>query len=691
MYYAMDSAANKGTIQTNTYTIDTTLPTATADLSSGIFNKLKSVTLTAADNLDTNPLIYYSTDNGITWNNQQKTVTLNLNQGITTLMYYAMDSAANKGTIQTNTYTIDTTLPTATADLSSGIFNTLKSVTLTAADNLDTNPLIYYSTDNGITWNNLQKTVTLNLNQGITTLMYYAMDSAANKGTIQTNTYTIDTTLPTATADLSSGIFNKLKSVTLTAADNLDTNPLIYYSTDNGITWNNQQKTVTLNLNQGITTLMYYAMDSAANKGTIQTNTYTIDTTLPTATADLSSGIFNTLKSVTLTAADNLDTNPLIYYSTDNGITWNNLQKTVTLNLNQGITTLMYYAMDSAANKGTIQTNTYTIDTTLPTATADLSSGIFNTLKSVTLTAADNLDTNPLIYYSTDNGITWNNQQKTVTLNLNQGITTLMYYAMDSAANKGTIQTNTYTIDTTLPTATADLSSGIFNTLKSVTLTAADNLDTNPLIYYSTDNGITWNNQQKAVTLSLNQGITTLMYYAMDSATNKCTIQTNTYTIDTTVPTATADLSSGIFNTLKSVTLTAADNLDTNPLIYYSTDNGITWNNQQKAVTLNLNQGITTLMYYAMDSATNKCTIQTNTYTIDTTLPTATADLSSGIFNKLKSVTLTAADNLDTNPLIYYSTDNGTTWNNQQKTVTLNLNQGITTLMYYAMDSAANL
>src|SRR5664280_2501623 len=151
--------------------------------------------------------------------------------------------------------------------------------------------------------------------------MYYAMDSAANKGTIQTNTYTIDTTLPTATADLSSGIFNKLKSVTLTAADNLDTNPLIYYSTDNGITWNNLQKTVTLNLNQGITTLMYYAMDSAANKGTIQTNTYTIDTTLPTATADLSSGIFNTLKSVTLTAADNLDTNPLIYYSTDNGIT----------------------------------------------------------------------------------------------------------------------------------------------------------------------------------------------------------------------------------------------------------------------------------------------------------------------------------------------------------------------------------
>ena len=135
-----------------------------------------------------------------------------------------------------------------------------------------------------------------------------------------------------------------------------------------------------------------------------------------------------------------------------------------------------------------IYTETYNIDKVAPTATADLPSGIFNTLKSVTLTATDNLDTNPLIYYSTDNGKTWKNQPKTVTINLSQGITTLMFYAMDSAGNTNiTLQTNKYTIDTTIPTATADLPTGIFNTLKSVTLTAADNLDTNPLIYYSTD------------------------------------------------------------------------------------------------------------------------------------------------------------------------------------------------------------
>ena len=127
----------------------------------------------------------------------------------------------------------------------------------------------------------------------------------------------------------------------------------------------------------------------------------------------------------------------------------------------------MFYAMDNAGKCRYItQTNTYTIDTTQPTATANLPSGIHNTKNSLTLTAADNLDTNPLIYYSTNNGITWNNQQKTVTIKPNEGITNLMFYALDDAGrNVGTTQTNTYTINTKMPVVTANTSSGIYNTL----------------------------------------------------------------------------------------------------------------------------------------------------------------------------------------------------------------------------------
>ena len=111
------------------------------------------------------------------------------------------------------------------------------------------------------------------------------------------------------------------------------------------------------------------------------------------------------------------------------------------------------------------------------------------------------------------------------------------------------------------------------------------------------------------------------MFYAMDSATNKCDTQTNTYTINTKMPIVNADIPSGIYNTLQSVTLTAEDNLDKNPCIYYSTDNGLTWKNQVNTVTINLNEGITTLMYYSENSADNTCPTQTNTYTIDTIPP----------------------------------------------------------------------
>ena len=177
-----------------------------------------------------------------------------------------------------------------------------------------------------------------------------------------------------------------------------------------------------------------------------------IDNVPPNISNNLASGSYNTTKSVTLTATDNHDPNPKVYYSTNNGSTWNNQANSVTLSLSQGITTLKYYVRDAAGNQGTTQTATYTIDTTAPTATANLPGGIYNTTKSVTLTATDNLDTNPIIYYSLNNGSTWNNQVNSVTLSLGQGVTTLKYYARDAAGNQGTIQTETYTIDTTAPT-----------------------------------------------------------------------------------------------------------------------------------------------------------------------------------------------------------------------------------------------
>lgn len=93
------------------------------------------------------------------------------------------------------------------------------------------------------------------------------------------------------------------------------------------------------------------------------------------------------------------------------------------------------------------------IDTVAPTMSSNLASGSYNTIKNVTLTATDHVDVNPKVYYSINDG-TWNNKAKTVTLTLNQGVTTLKYYGRDAAGNQGVTQTAIYTIDTIAPTVT---------------------------------------------------------------------------------------------------------------------------------------------------------------------------------------------------------------------------------------------
>ncbi len=91
------------------------------------------------------------------------------------------------------------------------------------------------------------------------------------------------------------------------------------------------------------------------------------------------------------------------------------------------------------------------IDNVPPSVSNSLAQGSYSTAQSVTLTATDSHDPNPKVYYSTNNGTTWNNQVKTVTLSLGQGVTALKYYGRDAAGNQGATQTATYTINTNMP------------------------------------------------------------------------------------------------------------------------------------------------------------------------------------------------------------------------------------------------
>jgi len=176
-----------------------------------------------------------------------------------------------------------------------------------------------------------------------------------------------------------------------------------------------------------------------------------------------------------------------------------------------------------------------TIDNIAPSVSNNLASGTYNTTKTVTLTATDHVDPNPKVYYSTNGGSTWSYQTKTVTLTLNPGVTTLKYYGKDAAGNVGATQTATYTItDTTAPTVTANLVSSTNSTYPYVILTATDNIDPYPAIYYTT-NGTDPTTSSTRYISPINitsTDSTILKFMARDAAGNQASVQTQCYSLN---------------------------------------------------------------------------------------------------------------------------------------------------------------
>lgn len=174
----------------------------------------------------------------------------------------------------------------------------------------------------------------------------------------------------------------------------------------------------------------------------ISSSGVTVDTTPPTTSINLASGSYNSVKVITLTAKDNKDPSPKIYYSLNGGSTLS-ATNAVSLTLNQGTHTLKYYAKDNKGNTETTKTATYKIDLTAPTVSNNLPEGFYAFNTAVILTASDNMDTNPTLYYRINNN-SWVSAAKTVTIKLAQGINSISYYAKDNVGNTGSTITTNY-------------------------------------------------------------------------------------------------------------------------------------------------------------------------------------------------------------------------------------------------------
>ncbi|MCK9150565.1 NosD domain-containing protein [Methanobacterium alcaliphilum] len=145
-------------------------------------------------------------------------------------------------------------------------------------------------------------------------------------------------------------------NVTLQTVNNLD---CLVYSFDNGTTWYNSTGNVTWSLYEDNWDILYYSIDSEGYNSPIQNVSYVIDGTGPYVWADNGTGLYDQSVLVNLTVTDNVDTNPVIYYTLD-GSTPTNLSTIYTGSLNIiNSTTLKFVGIDNFGNIGLISTEYY--------------------------------------------------------------------------------------------------------------------------------------------------------------------------------------------------------------------------------------------------------------------------------------------------------------------------------------------
>ena len=130
------------------------------------------------------------------------------------------------------------------------------------------------------------------------------------------------------------------------------------------------------------------------------------------------------------------------------------------------------------------------VDLTAPTITASPKEGKYeDSTLSIKLSAKDNLDSSPKIYYTTDlTNPTTDSKLYTEEISIDKD-TTIKAIAIDKDLNTSSIYNLEYLLnrDITPPTVTASPSSGRYLTTQNVKFTIQDNKDFYPLLYFTTD------------------------------------------------------------------------------------------------------------------------------------------------------------------------------------------------------------
>ncbi|MEM4160454.1 MAG: Ig-like domain-containing protein [Thermoplasmata archaeon] len=637
---AEDNGGNRELVSGAKHTVilDTTTPTAfVSQLPAVVATRTIELNVIAGDTGSgvSHFMIYYSTDEGLTWefygNYSNTPVEFTATrEGKYLFQAVGVDYAGNVenfGFAEAWTF-FDFTGPTLWASVEGTLGNNgwyLSPVTVALYASDATATTIYYSLDSG-NWT-LYTAPFIVADDGVHTLACHAVDAAGNSNFSLNLVIRIDRTPPVTQHTPVLEWYN-ISHVTInfTANDGASGVKFTKVRIDNGewITLSTGSGTAPLTVfGNGNHTLRYYSVDIAGNAEQEQEFCVRIDGLPPTTTHMLSgtqgkNGWFLSSVTLELVSLDTLSGVASAYYSIDNS-SFREYTKAVEIGA-EGIHLIEYYAVDVAGNVEVKRSVTVKIDTTMPTSTISPLEGWCRTLPlNLTIAAEDTGSGLYAVYYSI-NDLPWV-RDSSISLNAS-GIYTIRFYAVDIAGNVEDVNHVVLKIDAEAPKTVyrvegSSIQNGWFGSSVIVSLSAEDMWSGVAAIMFSVDGSIFF--RYTGPIFIEGDGVHILKFYATDNAGNTEELHTLTICIDSTPPETTANASSDWYSKLPVVIGLAG--VDANSGVantWYRVDGG-EWRNGTE-LTLN-EDGIHTVEFYSVDIAGNREMLHTITVRIDTLAP----------------------------------------------------------------------
>ena len=613
----VNDLAGGASILSLSYIVDATSPTGSPSPGSvSLINGSTQIVITFSESMDIGTLSLGGTmafeSNGGVWStttNADDTLTISPTTiwtgGNKTLTINVNDLVGNSLSTLSLNYTVDPNLPIGSESPGSGsVISNSQQIVITFNESMDIGTLslggTIVSESNGGIWStttNTNDTLTISptttWTAGSRTLIVDAGDLAGNSLSTLSLNYTVDPNLPIGSESPGSGsVISNSQQIVITFNESMNTGTLslggTIVSESNGGIWStttNTNDTLTISptttWTAGNKTLIVDADDLVGNSLTTLNLSYTVDIALPTGSESPASGsVISNSQQIVITFNESMNTGTLslggTIVSESNGGVWStttNTNDTLTISptttWTAGSRTLTIDADDLVGNSLVTLNLSYTVDIALPTGGESPGSGsVISNSQQIVITFNESMNTGTLTLGGTmvseSNGGIWStttNTNDTLTISpttiWTAGNRTLIVDADDLVGNSLVTLNLTYTVDIALPTGSESPGSGsVISNSQQIVITFNESMNTGTLnlggSMASEDDGRVWStttNINDTLTISptttWTAGNRTLTIDADDLVGNSLTTLNLSYTVDTTLPTASSSPTNG--------------------------------------------------------------------------------------------------------------------------------------------------